>query len=569
MKLYNQIAAAVVIGLVWAAALPAAGQTTTPAIGYGYWEDVVLMNSQNPNYTARSMGIGGTQVGLGADISNASTNPAGLGMLRRNEFNISTSLLFSKSSNVLDAGTATTGNRSQFHIGTLGGAFSTMKSEIEGGSFRGGTFALTLTRLANFNSVRSYSTTRPYIGKDYNGDGSITKGDSLLPGDNSFNFNLFGIIADETRGPGINNNILSKAANDPSLSADQYWIRQAWGSFLLDNSDENNSVGGWYFNQPNGDILQSATIKTSGRIQQFDFAYGGNFNDKFYVGGGIGVPFGKQEINVTYDEQLLNVKAPRDGFDGRPVPDQSFWTGFVTRRGFNTKIDMLGINAKLGAIYKPTAWSRIGLSIQTPTAMAMSYEASNTLSADFGTIRVRPPFDSVPVAPGIIIGEVDRTNTYTYNATGPWRIAAGGTLLSSQYGFVTAEATYINYGGMKVRGKGGSNALSGDQALLSKNAQDAIQIRAGVEGKYDIHRFRVGGSYLPGAVATAADLVGISAGYGIRMTNFYLDLALNRYVEKDKLYTVINDASLPYFKTSPVKSDISNLMVQLTFGSYF
>ncbi|HSI90897.1 MAG TPA: hypothetical protein VK927_07240 [Adhaeribacter sp.] len=51
--------------------------------------------------TARVQALGGAQTALGADISNTTVNPAGLGLYRRSEFSITPSLSFNNAESTL------------------------------------------------------------------------------------------------------------------------------------------------------------------------------------------------------------------------------------------------------------------------------------------------------------------------------------------------------------------------------------------------------------------------------------------------------------------------------------
>ena len=259
-------------------------QITQPATGL--FEDALLYAQQNPVYSSRMQGLGGASVGLGGDISNASTNPAGLGMLRKSEFSITPGLLFTGSTTSSTTaerrynGYSTDTSISQFHFGHLGIAFARPVSDVRGGSFRGGTFAITLTRLNNFSSIKNYNQDALY---QYTGGSPANSLDSLnIPSSNSYNYNYFGLLVNDPANHGTD--LIGKDRNDKSLTTSQYLIRQAYGAFLVD------TVGGggrYYLNQPNSDVRQSGYIRRSGRSQQFDFSYGANFEDRLFLCGGI------------------------------------------------------------------------------------------------------------------------------------------------------------------------------------------------------------------------------------------------------------------------------------------
>jgi hypothetical protein len=131
-----------------------------------YAMDGLLFSSTNFGGTARSMGLVGAQTALGADLSSASNNPAGLGMCRKSEFTFtpmfgygnSTSSFFSNNSK---------GNYTNLALGNLGAIFSFAKDDLAGGKWRGGSIAISMTRIKDFNNSISFNGT--------NNDNSMTQ----------------------------------------------------------------------------------------------------------------------------------------------------------------------------------------------------------------------------------------------------------------------------------------------------------------------------------------------------------------------------------------------------------
>ncbi len=550
------------MGALLAVGSLAQAQTVTT----GVWQDALRFTEQNPNYSSRMMGVGGAQVGLGADISNAFTNPAGLGMLRRSEVSLSPSILFTRSENESMGNNATAGS-SRFHIGNLGVAFAKTKNEIDAsGGFRGGAFAISVSRMANFNSRRNFSGISPYAPRpeDYGkpSGSQLTQSDSLLPGRNSYNYTYLDILSNYTIDPRITQ-IRSTDPEFSQLDPVSYMIRQAYGVFVLDLDSNTNK---FYVTAPNGDVRQSGEIVTRGKAQQVDFAYGANFNDKFYLGGGIGIPIIDYNQYIVYDEELVKVVTPQSlRANGT---DFSFWEGFRTRRQIDQTTSGVGINAKIGAIYKVTDFLRVGASVQTPSAMKVTNDYSTILSADFHNTsgqEINVYYPTADYKPGKIDGVRDRIYRTEYSVTSPWKLSAGASLLSGQYGVISAEVTYLNYPMSSL--KGSDFNMSGDRDQLRKQSKSVLQVRAGGEYRYDIWRFRAGGGLLPDPFKSGKDMAFFSGGAGVRLEDYYFDLGFQRYMQKQG-YQVYN-GSESLFETTPVTSTLKNTLVQLTLGTYF
>ena len=102
-------------------------------------EDALRYTRLGLQGSARIQGIGGAQTALGADISTMSVNPAGLGMFRRSEANLSLGFT-NNSANSLFMGRNTPDERSTVNIPQAGVVFSNRKDDSESSDWRGATF---------------------------------------------------------------------------------------------------------------------------------------------------------------------------------------------------------------------------------------------------------------------------------------------------------------------------------------------------------------------------------------------------------------------------------------------
>ena len=124
----------------------------------------------------------------------------------------------------------------------------------------------------------------------------------------------------------------------------------AWETWLID------TLGGepqqYWSPLSNHDLWLSKDIRTKGGIDEMNFSFGGNYDDKLYVGLTVGVPFLDYTMNAEYTERDLNDEI--NSFDYFTVNDRMHTTG-------------VGINAKVGIIYQPVEFLRIGVAFHSPT----------------------------------------------------------------------------------------------------------------------------------------------------------------------------------------------------------
>ena len=74
----------------------------------------------------------------------------------------------------------------------------------------------------------------------------------------------------------------------PQMVNDQYPfdIALAYGSDLIFLTDPVHYIYG--NDAPNGGVIQSKLVTTEGSINEFDFSFGANYNDRLYIGATIG-----------------------------------------------------------------------------------------------------------------------------------------------------------------------------------------------------------------------------------------------------------------------------------------
>jgi hypothetical protein len=466
--------------------------------------------------SARTQGIGGAQTALGADVSNLSSNPAGLGMFRRSEISLTPAIQFSTTDT--NTGSMRQSNeRNMLTIPQAGIIISNRKGDEDVSDWRGINFGIGVTRLNNFNEQLFYQNTA--------GEDQAT---------------IVEYFAERANNNGRTRSDLDSEFNSGFVTLEGL----AYGAYLIDI--EEDEATGEQFAVPlfrAGAILEDELIQRRGAQNQIDIGAGTSFRDKIYLGASVGI------ISSRFTQESLYNETESDA--------TTEFTNLELRDEFTTR--GTGVNLKVGIIARPTDALRIGASVQTPTAYTLTdtYQRSLYAFFDDGTT------ESASEIPGDI----------SYRMTTPFRATGGVAVFLGKYGFITGDIEYVDYSNTRFEeddefGSGTSSFYSNLNNSISNTYQSAMNYRIGAEGRYEAFRFRAGyahsgnpyrSSGLNGAINS------FSLGAGVRLQNYYADLAFVNST-RDSRYS-------PYQLSSgdePVV-DISNTQrsVLLTVGYNF
>ncbi|WP_226388913.1 OmpP1/FadL family transporter [Penaeicola halotolerans] len=435
----------------------------------GYYNDALLFSNTQYGASARVLGIGGAQMSLGGDISNISGNPAGLGFIRRSEISFSPSFSgFGSDSNYL--GFNDSDNASNFNIGNLGLVISNVKDPLQLGKWRGGSFGIGYSRMRNFRNNQRY------VGE--NGVSSII---------DSFVEQGSGISPSEIGGFGL--------------------AGAAYNSYLIDPDP----------NFPNEYIpftlappFQSELIETRGRIDDINFSYGGNYDNKVFFGASIGISSLNYSINNQFSES----------FDDPAIS------------GFNIDetlaINGTGVNATVGVIVKPIHWLNLGATIKTPTTYRLSEESFGRIDAFYNNFEYQFINEDGDLESIFLNDEFGETPVFVsdYRITTPMRINTSATLFAGKFGFVSADVEFVDYTRMRINSRDFSPRE--DNQTIRNIYQNTINYRLGGEFRYDMFRLRAGYNIQGDPYADSdydRSVQAISFGAGLKFQNYYVDFA--------------------------------------------
>ena len=455
---------------------------------------------------ARTQGIAGANVALGADFGNLNSNPAGLGLYRKSEVTFTPGVGIG-SADATSTGAALNSQKNSFHLGSFGAVIANpLASDDNSSDWRAGNFAIGLTRLADFNTTYQYA-------------GQVANNRSFFQYLREPGRAEFGTAAYQSGVRKIDDQVGPAGSTPVYSNVDGL----AYGAYLTDfvpNSNPGRLVTLRAANR--GGVAQGETVTTSGSVSQFDLGYGGSYKDRLFVGGAIGI-VGSNRKQVR-------------AFGGASANDT---VAFALRD--ETSTSGSGFNARIGVIYRFNDVLRVGGSVQTPTFMQLDETYSTRLTSTFTpALRLKN---------GTSLGTVSTSTPegkYSYSLTTPFRANGGVALTVGKLGFVTADAEYVGYGQARLSGNPGNangddNSFSAENQSIKNAYRSVVNLRFGAEARLDVFRLRAGYAryadpYLNQPTDRSQQFY--TAGLGLRQNNFFLDVA--------EVYTTFNQLYTPY-----------------------
>ncbi|MBD2723068.1 OmpP1/FadL family transporter [Hymenobacter armeniacus] len=459
---------------------------------------------------ARTQGIGGANVAVGADFGNLTSNPAGLGLFQKSEVHLSPGLGLGESTARMEGNSAAAQNdtKNSFHIGSAGVVLANRRpDDDQSTNWRGGAFALGFTRLADFNTSFRYGGTL----------NDRTIGNLALTGDDqSYLASLRRTVGFDGYGQENIDNLRSQAADGEYYSLNAL----AYGAYLsrIVKDPRTGKDIGIASTTRSGPIQQAETSYAKGSASQFDLGYGASYRDRLYLGIGVGL------VSSNY----TSVKT----FTERESDPNTHLSEYTLREELKTS--GTGINARIGAIYRATDALRIGASIQTPTFTWLTDDYNAVFTTTFTAQGNDVVATSLPTGP-VGVKSLDQTFApYAYTLTTPFRANGGLAYTVGKHGFVSGDVEYVGYGQARLHNNA-NDANGSDYPFTAENSdiqalyKNTVNLRFGAEGRFDIFRVRLG--YARYGDPYKADTNNERAqnfytgGFGLRQNNFFLDLA--------------------------------------------
>jgi len=461
-----------------------------------------------PGGTAREQAIGGAMGSLGGDISAASVNPAGLGLYKTSELVLTPGWRF-----LIDKGNyqgTNTKAPALNHFAT--GASGVVFAYGSGDPGVSNAFAISVNRMADFNSHVSYSAINNY---------------------SSFSEQYVEEFA--ASGLDINSGIAS-----PSLD---YGTRMALYTSLVDTATINGTLQVIGQPQKAGRLLQQNDLRTSGGITEIQLSLATSRQDKWYIGGSLGIPIFDYTRNQTFTESDATSNSNND------------FESFSYRETYTTK--GTGINLKLGAIFSPSTPWRIGFAIHTPSVYALTDHISASMITRTENYTSLPQVSISSDSLDQLTGLSPQPNSVTYDLYTPWHFLLSGSYIfgsgqaetKKQKGFITADLEYItthsphySVPSDEDQGSGAGDYYDQVNQAIKQLYKGTYSARIGGEMKFNTLLVRAGGAYYSNPYSQSGlkvDRLFLSGGLGYRTKAFFADLT---YVMR-----LSNDIDVPYY----------------------
>ena len=467
-------------------------------------EDAIRMSWNQLSGTARTQAIGGASGSIGGDISSLYSNPAGIGFYKRGEFVVSPRInLLGGSGKYL--GTSTDyETATKFGLGTTGFVWGSSNPNSRWAS----SFSMAFNRSANFSSRVSYG------------------------GENDFS-SLSESFAEDFAQSGLPIAV-------PLYSAPvAFGTKLAAYTFLIDTLSVNG--GTEVVGLPQRDAILAGTearlgqrkdVITKGGISELAFGYAGNFEDRIYIGGSLGIPIVNYERTSTFTENDLSGN-----------PDNNF-NQFEYRENYSSS--GIGFNAKIGIIVKASEQFRAGLAINSPTIYALREKTTGRMESDVENYRTNGEI-GVADANTIYTDNNADIPEYRYDLVAPWKFLVSGTYLfgngfedvKKQKGFITADLEYVTHRSSRFSPadpEDDPEYYDGVNDAIKLSYKNALNARVGGELKFNTFAARLGFAYYGSPYEEKefeAKRMFASGGIGYRNWGMFADLTYVQSLSQD------------------------------------
>lgn len=483
---------------------------------FGYFEDA-LRYSQAYNFgTARSAGLAGAGMALGGDIGTIANNPAGLGLFNRSQFVFTPTISLNKTdSRFLDGNTPV--EESALDIGNVGIVINFGNGKLNPSGWSNGTLAVTYNRVNDFR--------RNTLFRGVNENNSII--DAMLQ-------QADGLFPDQLTG-------IAQFGYDHYLINPLPDAQDSYDSFVL------------------GFPEQVEDIRTTGYTDEVKVAYGTNYNDKIYLGAGIGLLTSEYNYSRVFTEFFNDPAINSLSIDER------------------LEVNGTGVNLNAGIIFRPTNFVRLGLSYTSPTWYQFNEESDilyNTEFNDFDVSTWTPNGQRIIEEDTVLSSQSSGTDIFVsqYDLRTPSKVNAGVAFFFKKYGFITLDVEHLNYRNANITSL--DFQAAGDNNLIKSTYRSVTNIKLGGEFRYEFLRLRAGFATIGDPFADGFDELDrsreiTSVGVGLNFGKYFIDISHSntRFDESFSSYSLEGNGGLP---ANPVAITETNLAsTRITFGLNF
>lgn len=474
-------------------------------------EDALRFSFYPQNGSARNMAIGGAMGSLGGDITATYVNPAGLGFFKTNEFVLTPGyLLNNNKANFRE--TANKSKKNNFGFGTSGwiwGFGNRYKPKISNA------LSMAVTQTANFNNNLQY--------KGLNNFSSFSEqfAEEFAKANTKYGYTIDDVLNTNSPLPyGSAPALFTYLIDTTSSIVNGQRVFQVKGApeYILDAGQA---------------LRQEMNRTTKGGITEFALGFAHNYEDKWFWGFTLGVPL----INYS---SVTSFKETDTSNNSSNHFKQFEYTDDFSSRGF-------GLNAKLGVIYRPKEYIRLGLAIHTPTFMGLTDTRTTTLH----TLLENPDGNFKGTSQTFTNNQPGESK---YLQTTPFKAILSASYVfrevsnvKRQRAFITADLEYVNHKGGRFSSN--SETPTDTEKAYYKELNEVVKgeykgnlnFKLGGELKFNTVMGRLGFAYYGNPYKDAPSKVNrmqFSGGIGYRNKGMFIDLT---YV-----HAITKNLDLPY-----------------------
>ncbi|MBS4042336.1 MAG: outer membrane protein transport protein [Chitinophagaceae bacterium] len=476
------------------------------------------------NGSARVVAIGGVMGSLGGDISAANINPAGIGLYKTKELVFNAGLL-NNNNNFNYRDTLNNSEKNIFRLSGLGLVLG-QGAKYTSSKLKSTAFAISFNQIANYQNNISFKGLNNY---------------------SSFSEQYLEELVGD------------KADTNAALKNYIFGSSLAFRTYLVDTLADNTGkfIGYKSLVPISTGVIQEYNAQTRGAYNELALAFAGNYSDKFYVGGTIAIPIISYKRELEYSEK-----------DATNNTNNNF-SSFTYKESFQSS--GVGLGLKLGTIYKPAEFIRLGLAFHTPQIISFrdKIRASMTTNTEAYAGTISETSDAL---------NSNNPGERNYTLVTPYRVIASASYVfreventKKQRAFLSADIEFVNYKGARfLKTDDGGNLVKDYYETLNNTTKNTYKgnfnFKLGGEIKFDPWMFRAGVAYYGSpykAEVINADRLVLSGGIGYRHHGMFIDLAY--------AHNIVNDAQFPYrlndkANTFAVQSgNVQNIMLTLGF----
>jgi hypothetical protein len=440
--------------------------------------DALRYSQQFYSTTAKSDAMGNALSAVGADLSATTINPAGLGVYRTTQFVFTPNFMISGTTGTIDGNSSAT-IRPGFNFSNIGyvGVLN-LDGPVKSINFG-----------VNYNSTNDFR--QRSLASNGNQNGSI------------MDFIVYN----------ANHDRYSDFRED-----------LAWRGWLLNYDDQTGEY--WSFVTDDGTygIRQENYIKTRGGMGEFDLSMAANVDDKLYLGATIGFS------SVNYHEEAVLKESNFPLIYAQTGTGDSILAN-PNRIEYSQELytSGAGVNLKVGAIFQPVPFIRIGAAFHTPTVYEFEDEYTTEMYVDYPVADDLGYYDYRP----------DTSNVYSWNLATPLRANAGIAFVFDSYKMgkfysvpmtLSFDYEYVDYSTAQLYSNYDDYAFDYENGNISNLYKATQNLRAGLELNFGAVKLRGGYALYQSPLASDLGLLDhaktvYSGGVGFGSEHAFVDLS--------------------------------------------